>query len=357
VFLTTSNTKTQIFGSFVNQVCSKVSQMFRKAALIVLVGVLLVMSTLPAAAQDARPVIIDTDMAFDDAMAILYILNHPAFSVQAITVTGTGLAYCDAGTHMALGLVELAAHDPVPVNCWREDPLVGDNGFPDAWRTDMAAAKAMGLTVSMRPSEQDAVKILGKTITDSAEPIDILALGPLTNVGAALEADPTLADNIRMITVMGGAIDVAGSGIDEENTTAEWNIYGDPHSACLVVESGAPVTLVLLDATNEAPVTPEFLNVLAEQRASPEAEYIYEGLLASTESIENGRYFFWDPLAAAVLTNPELVTLEIRDITVIDTPGPENGRTKPVGNGFKVLVATAPNSATFERHFINVINH
>jgi inosine-uridine nucleoside N-ribohydrolase len=209
--------------------------MLSKAVLIVLLGVLLVMSSLPAPAQDVRPVIIDTDMAFDDAMAILYILNNPAFSVQAITVTGTG--------------------------------------------------------------------------------------------------------------------------IDEENTTAEWNIYGDPHSARLVVESGAPVTLVPLDATNEAPVTPEFLNVLSEQKASPEAEFIYEGLLASTESIENGRYFFWDPLAAAVLTNPELVTLEIREITVIDTPGPEDGRTKPVGNGSEVLVATAPDSATFERHFINVINY
>jgi inosine-uridine nucleoside N-ribohydrolase len=209
--------------------------MLSKAVLIVLLGVLLVMSSLPAPAQDVRPVIIDTDMAFDDAMAILSILNNPAFSVQAITVTGTG--------------------------------------------------------------------------------------------------------------------------IDEENTTAEWNIYGDPHSARLVVESGAPVTLVPLDATNEAPVTPEFLNVLSEQKASPEAEFIYEGLLASTESIENGRYFFWDLLAAAVLTNPELVTLEIREITVIDTPGPEDGRTKPVGNGSEVLVATAPDSATFERHFINVINY
>lgn len=315
------------------------------------------MPTLPAAAQDARPVIIDTDMALDDAMAVLYILNDPAFSVQAITVTGTGLCYCDAGTHIALGLVELAEHDPVPVSCWREDPLVGDNGFPDAWRTDMAAAAGMGLTVSIEPADQNAVKILSTTIAGSAVPIEVLALGPLTNVGATLEADPTLVDNIAMITVMGGTVDVAGSGIDEENKTAEWNMYGDPHAARLVVESGAPVTLVPLDATNEAPVTPKFLDMLAEQKASPEAEFIYEGLLASIESIENGGYFFWDPLAAAVLTNPELVTLEMRDITIIDTPGPEHGRTKPVGNGSEVLVATAPDSAAVEQLFIDVINN
>ena len=58
----------------------------------------------PTAAADARPVIIDTDMTTDDFMAIAYILNNPDFAVKAITVTGTGWSYCDAGVQVALGM-------------------------------------------------------------------------------------------------------------------------------------------------------------------------------------------------------------------------------------------------------------
>lgn len=330
--------------------------MFKKIAFLFLVLCLLPIFTLPTAAQEVRPVIIDTDMALDDWMAILFILNDPSFEVKAITVTGTGLAYCDAGNQIALGLLALAEYEAVPVSCWREEPLVGDNAFPDEWRTDMAVAESLGLPAGGEVVEQDAVELFTETVAASAEPVLVLALGPLTNVGAALEANPDLVDNIAMITIMGGAVDVAGSGINEENSVAEWNIYCDPHAARLVIESGAPVTLVPLDATNEAAVTPAFLEALDAAKASPEAEFVYQNLLGNMESIENGWYFFWDPLAAAVMANPDLVTLETRDVTVIDTPGAQDGRTKPVGNGSEVLVATEPDSAAFEQLFIETIN-
>jgi pyrimidine-specific ribonucleoside hydrolase len=332
--------------------------MFKKIAFLLLILTLLPVSTLPAAAQDAmaQPVIIDTDMALDDWMAILYILNDPAFDVKAITVTGTGLAYCDAGVDIALGLVALAEHEAVPVSCWREEPLASDNAFPAEWRIDMATAESLGLPEGGSPAEQDALALFSETVAASEEPIQVLALGPLTTVGAALEADPSLVDQIAMITIMGGAVDVAGSGITEENTSAEWNIYCDPHGARLTIESGAPITLVALDATDQAPVTPEFLTTLEAAQDSPEAAFVYENLLGNMESIENGWYFFWDPLAAAVMADAELVTLEPREITVIETPGADDGRTKPVGNGSEILLAVAPDTAAFEQAFIAGIN-
>ena len=86
----------------------------------------------------------------------------------------------------------------------------------------------------------DAVELFGATLEASAEKVIVLALGPLTNVGAALDAKPELADKIEMIYIMGGAVDVAGSGISEENTTAEWNIFSDPYAARLTFESAWP---------------------------------------------------------------------------------------------------------------------
>lgn len=329
--------------------------MSRKWWFLILLACLVTLAA-PAAAQETRPVIIDTDMGSDDWMAILHTLNNPDLSVKAVTVTGTGLAYCDAGVRIALGLLALADYGDVPVSCWTEKPLMGDNAFPAEWRTDMAAAEALGLPEGGEPAEQDAVALFTSAVEESADAVTVLALGPLTNVGAALAANPALADNIEMIYIMGGAVDVAGSGITDENTTAEWNIYCDPHAARLVFESGAPITLVPLDATNAVPVTMDFLTRLEGERATPEAEFVYTMLSGSAGFIESGGFYFWDPLAAAVLADESLVTLETRDVTVVDVPGAENGRTKPVGNGPEIRVATSADPAAFEQAFIEMLN-
>jgi len=310
----------------------------------------------PAAAADPIPLIIDTDMALDDWMATLYVLNNPDFSVKAITVTGTGFATCDAGVQAALGLLALAEYGDVPVSCWRNTPLVGENPVPTEWLTNMERVEALGLPEGGEPADEDAVSLFTSTLEASSGKITVLALGPLTNVGAALEANPDLVDKIEMMYVMGGAVDVPGSPVSEENTTAEWNIYCDPHAARLVFESGAPITLIPLDATNEAPVSKDFVERLASAQQTPEAQFVHGLLTFITDAPESVDYYFWDPLAAAVMADPSLVTLQTRDVTVIDTPGAENGRTKPVGNGSEIQVATAPDIETFEQRLIDTWN-
>ncbi len=234
---------------------------------------------------------------------------------------------------------------------------MGDNAPPAEWRTTIETVDGLGLPDGGDPVEQDAVALFTSTIQDSPEPVTVLALGPLTNVGAALEATPALVENIEMIYVMGGAVDVDGSSVSEENTAAEWNMYCDPHAARLVFESGAPITLVPLDATNEVPVTPEFVAQLDAEKSTPEAEFVAALLANNAESIASGSYYFWDPLAAVVMSDPSLVTLTPRDVTVIDIPGaPDDGRTKPVANGSEILVATAPDGDALEASLIAAWN-
>ena len=333
--------------------------MFRRLAFcLMLMGVLGVFSgEMDVSAQEPVPVVLDSDMISDDWMATLFLLNDPAFSVEAITVSGTGFGYCDAGVQAALGLLALTDYGDVPVSCGSETPLVGDNAPPAEWRTTLETVEALGLPEGGEPAQQDAVALFTSTIQESPEPVTVLALGPLTNVGAALDATPELVQNIEMIYVMGGAVDVEGSFVSEENTTAEWNIYCDPHAARLVFESGAPITLVPLDATNEVPVTPEFVAQLDAEQTTPEAEFVATLLANNAESIESGGYYFWDPLAAVVMSDPGLVTLTPRDVTVIDSPSaPDDGRTKPVANGSEILVATAPDGAALDAALIAAWN-
>jgi pyrimidine-specific ribonucleoside hydrolase len=331
--------------------------MFRRVLFITLLccSLAILLIAAPAAAQGPVPVIIDTDMTTDDWMAILHILNDPDIDVEAITVTGTGFGTCESGTYVALGLLAMTEYGNVPVSCWTDTPLMGENPVPPEWRMTMEAAEALDLPPGGFVAADDAVELFTSTIENASQTITVLALGPLTNVGAALEAGPALTDKIEMIYIMGGAVDVPGSGVSEENTTAEWNIYADPHAARLVFDSGAPITLVPLDATNEAPVTPEFVEQLATG-TTPETAFIHEALGGSAESIENGTYFFWDPLAAAVLTNSELVTFEMRNVTVIDEPGPDYGRTQPDESGREIRVATQPDVEAFKELFFNTIN-
>jgi pyrimidine-specific ribonucleoside hydrolase len=303
------------------------------------------------------PVIIDSDMISDDWMATLFVLNDPQFDVQAITVTGNGFATCDAGVAAALGLLALTEYGDVPVSCGADKPLVGDNAVPAEWRTTLEMGQALGLPSGGQASDMDAVTLLTTTIQNSPEPVTILALGPLTNVGSALEATPGLVDNIEKIYIMGGAVDVPGSQVSETNTTAEWNIYGDPHGAKLTFDSGVPITLVPLDATNEAPVTPEFVAQLESEKDSPAAEFVATLLSNNAESIASGSYFFWDPLAAVVMADQSIVTLTPRTVTIVDAPGdPEDGRTMPADDGVEILVATEPDSAALEAALIEKWN-
>lgn len=299
-----------------------------------------------------QPVIIDTDMAPDDWLAILYLLQHPGVDVRAITVSGTGEAHCGPGTRNALDLLALAGCPDVPVACGRSNPLTGDHAFPDFWR-DLVDNLA-GLTLAANPAHPlavSAVDLLAEVVETTPQPVHILALGPLTNLGEALRARPALAQRLAMITIMGGAVHVPGnvgasSGID--NDTAEWNIYVDPHAANLVLGSGAAVTLVPLDATNDVPITPEFVQRLAAAAHTPVARFAHAVLVQLDSFIRTGHYYFWDPLAAVLVTDDDVARYRIESLLVIEEEGPQCGRTQVDAHGYPVRMAVAADRAHFE---------
>lgn len=134
---------------------------------------------------------------------------------------------------------------------------------------------------------------------------------------------------------MGGAVNVPGnvkisSGLG--NDLAEWNIYADPGAAAVVLGSGVPLTLVPLDATSDVPVTTKFHNKLKRDRGTPSAEFVYRVLVQKEADIKSGYYFFWDPLAAAVVIDPTLADYKDMVLSVVVEEGPESGRVL-VGDG------------------------
>lgn len=309
------------------------------------------------------PVLIDTDMAADDWMAILYLLNRADVRVEAITVTGTGEAHCDPGIENAMRLTALAGQPDIPVSCGRETPLEGDHTFPADWRERVDSLAGLTLADNpASPASQDAVDLLITKITTNPEKVTILTLGPLTNLAEALQTAPEIIENIEMLYLMGGAVDVPGNvgysnaGID--NTAADWNIYVDPHATAIVLQSGVPITLIPLDASNEVPVTMDFVKRLKKDRSTPEAEFVYD-VLANTrynDFVRQGGFYFWDPLAAAILTDHSLATFETRTITVIEEEGNQSGRTQANESGSPVRMAVEVEEELFEQLFLDTLN-
>jgi len=300
-------------------------------------------------------------MAADDWMAILYLLQRPDVTVKAITVTGAGEVHCAPGVRHALGLAALSGQDEIPAACGRERPLRGNHAFPDSWRADVDGL--LGLTLPQgQESESNltAVELLASVIRSSPDKVTLLTLGPLTNVAEAFQENPSLVDNIDMIYIMGGAVKVRGnvgaSGVGIDNNAAEWNIYVDPVAANLVLQSGAPITLVPLDATNRVPVTAKFYKRLANNHPTPEAAFLFDVLTEMKGLIDSGGYYFWDSLAAAILTDESLATFQNQGLCVVETEGPESGRTKAGEGCPEVRVALSADAGRFEQMFLEVLN-
>ena len=307
-----------------------------------------------------QPVIVDVDMAHEDMHAVLYLLQHPSADVKAITVVGTGEAHCEPGVRHALGLLALNEAGNIPVACGREAPLAGDHSFPTAWRQDVDNLYGLRLPEGGEASSLSAPELIASTIQGSPEKVTIIAVGPLTNVAEAVLESPDIIDNVQAIYVMGGAVEVPGnvgfSGVGIDNRFAEWNIYVDPNSANIVFNSGAQVTLIPLDATRDAPITSRFYQTLEEQRASPEADFVYDLLTANLGFVRSGGFQFWDSLTAAIFTDESLATFKPYNIQVVEEEGPESGYTKPAPGWAQVRVAVSADGRRFEEMFLEVLN-
>lgn len=309
-----------------------------------------------------RPVIVDADMAMDDILALMVLLNHPAVDLRAITVTGTGEAHCAPGVRHALGLLEQAqGYASVPVACGRETPLAGTQEFPAEWRAQVDRLYGLALPPTDRqPSPLTAVELILETVSASPEKVTLIALGPLTNLAEAFQVDPTLAQRLEMVYIMGGAVDVPGnvgpSSPQIDNPYAEWNIFADPHAASLVLQSGVPTTWIGLDATRYTEANQAFFESLRARQDTLEARFAYNLMYINQGMLFSGGYQFWDVLTSLVALDENLARFEQVSLSVVETPGPELGRTIRDPQGAPARFATWADGPGFERAFLFMLN-
>jgi len=299
------------------------------------------------------PLIVDTDLASDDIVALAYLSADPRVDLLAVSVSGTGEVSCPRGAEIATALLVDLGRPDVPVACGVSDPLSGERQFPADWREAADGAWELPLQeVEVPDDAPDAVALLTAELTAATRQVTVLTLGPLTDVAQLLTEQPDVIETIARVVIMGGAVGVPGNVELGDATTpldAEWNFYVDPRAADIVVASGAPVSLVALDATNGVPVPDSALELLAANDAT--------AATAVTRHLFE-RYpppYLWDPLAAIAVTDPGL--LASREVVLhVATEGADAGRTTEQADGSKVELLEAPDDPdAIVTHLVEVL--
>jgi pyrimidine-specific ribonucleoside hydrolase len=291
---------------------------------------LLLLSLAAAALAQTGPILIDTDAGSDDLLAIAFLVSHPSVHIEAVTIAN-GTAHVDAGARNVARLLDLAGRPQIPVFAGRSAPLRGNAEFPAEWRR--LADELPGITLpplSHPVQTKSASAYLAERLKSGRPRVRILALGPLTNLGEALERDPSIANAITEIVIMGGAVHAPGNLGDggvfpTNNTTAEWNIFVDPLAARVVFRAGIHIRLISLDATNKVPIRAEFVRNFRTAAHSPLASFVAQVLESDRETIAAGIFYAWDPLAAVALLHPAIVKTTRVHIDIRQDP-PEAGR-------------------------------
>jgi inosine-uridine nucleoside N-ribohydrolase len=269
------------------------------------------------------PVLVDCDPGQDDALALLLALASPELELLGVT-TVAGNQTLAKVTDNAIRVLELAGRGDVSVAPGADQPLV---------RELVTAADAHGETgldgpelppARGQPVDRHAVDFLAERVLSAGRPVTLVALGPLTNVALLVAERADAARRLDRIVLMGGAI-------AEGNMTAsaEFNVWVDPEAAARVFASGLDVTMVGLDVTNRAVLTPEHADHLRPQGRVGSAVAAMLDFYGAfyRKAYDHGGCPAHDAVAVARVARPELVRTEHRHVEVDTSSGICRGRT------------------------------
>jgi purine nucleosidase/pyrimidine-specific ribonucleoside hydrolase len=277
---------------------------------------------------EPRRVVIDTDPGLDDALAILCALASPALAVAGVTTVAGNIGLATT-TRNAGRLLALAGRPEVPVIAGAAAPLARP-GFDTA---DIHGKDGLGGVVLPDPAaaaERGAADWLAALLRRApAGTVDVLALGPLTNLAQLIDIAPDAAARIGRIIAMGGAIHDRGN----IGPRSEFNMAADPEAADRVLGAGLDLTLIPLDVTRQVRATPDDCARLRAAARPPAAACaaLIEAYFQATTVTGPGRESrpLHDPCVMLLAEAPALFRCERMGLAVDTGRGPDAGALTP----------------------------
>ena len=276
------------------------------------------------------PLLIDCDPGIDDAVALLLACASPELRLLGVT-TAAGNVGLEHTTRNARRILTLADRPEVPVAAGAPRPLVRSQPARAAYVHGEDGVRGVELPEPAGPVDpRHAVRLLADSVAGSAEPVTLLAVGPLTNLALFYAVHPELSARLDRLVVMGGSI-----GAGNVTPAAEFNIWADPEAAYRVLTDPGlprpvPTTLVGLDVTVTVPVDEEAIRRLAAGGPPGQAaaamlgdavEYYHR--VRGTTSVA-----VHDAVAVVHVLRPDLLRTRSCAITVDCSGGPGRGGTE-----------------------------
>lgn len=270
--------------------------------------------------ENKRKLIIDTDPGVDDALAMFLINGSQQFNIEAIT-TVQGNSTIDIVSNNAtylknlLGLgVEIYSGSPLPL---KRDLLVstvhGEYAFGD-------------IKIKERLNYQDSgIEKMIEIVNNYPGEVEILALGPLTNVAKAIKSNLLFEKNVKRLVIMGGAVRVPGN---MGNNTAEFNFLCDPEAADIVLNSSIDKTVIPLDVCNKVAMFENEFDGLKNTKIYQTLMKLIKPYIKLLKDVDNlSGAIMYDPVAAYYLLNPNAYRTEDLSIKVVLDNKDEYGKT------------------------------
>ena len=253
-----------------------------------------------------RKIIIDTDTGSDDAVAILMAMLNKDVEVLAIT-TVSGNCHLDQATLNCLQTLEISDTYYPPVYKGSDKPLVrelftaegvhGEDGMGD-----------MDLIHPLRThAKGDAVIKILELVKKYPNEIEIITIGPLTNIAKAILLDEQTMNKVKHIYSMG----TAGMGPGNCTPVSEFNVFVDAESYKIFTDSTIPKTIIGFDiCLGDSALHRKELDVLLQSK-NKVAEFAVKcnNTLLNYNIINTGEEFIDlpDPVAMGVMLWPEIV--------------------------------------------------
>ena len=257
------------------------------------------------------PIIIDVDTGTDDAICITAALLHQdQLDIKAFTSV-CGNVTLDKTSQNTRNVVSYLGSD-LPVAKGAEKPL----------EHELTVAKSHGNTglgdVVLPASphgflEEPAWEVIYRHALSEKGQLQLLAVGPLTNLAMTITRHPDIVPLIRKITIMGGGI--WGGNM---TMTSEFNIYNDPDAAKIVFDSGIEMTMIGLDVT----LKPKLPDWVVDEAAAVKTPYgdlvsrIFDFMKRRKIEIGGDDPNLHDVIALASIVRPDLITTKDFYMTV-----------------------------------------
>jgi purine nucleosidase len=264
----------------------------------------------------AQAILIDTDTASDDAVALIMALRSESARVIAITTVAGNVGVqqatrnalytaglCGVSTPVHQGAGKPLTRALVTAEWFHGNDGLGDHGYPPPAR-DAEKQHAVEALISLARSNPGLL---------------LVTLGPLTNIALALAQAPDFADNIGRCVIMGGAPCCEGN----VTPAAEYNMWVDPEAARTVFRSGLPIEMVGWQLCRGAavigPADIEFIGTIGTDLARFAVECNSTARTAYRVQTGEDGISLPDPVAMSIALDPSIGTESSQHYVDIET--------------------------------------